>query len=238
MSQDQAEVITEISPNDRMYSTAPEHYAWWGGEAIWCIELALRAARKQEVDRILDLPCGHGRVLRRLRATWPAAEITACDIDEDAVSFCATTFGATPVVATSRPQDMTLDGPFDLIWCGSLFTHLDHPRWGDLLDRFASVLDRDGILVFTTHGAAIADELRVGEMRFTVPRRTDLVARYDHDGFGYYDYAGRDGYGISLSSAAWVAELLDGCDGLRHHLSVVGGWGKLQDLHTCTRRWP
>jgi SAM-dependent methyltransferase len=235
MIHEHPEVISEISPNDQMYRTAPEHYSWWGREAIWCIDLALRAARKQQVDRILDLPCGHGRVLRRLRATWPAAEITACDVDEDAVAFCATTFGATPIVATSRPQDMTLDGPFDLIWCGSLFSHLDHPRWIDLLDRFASVLDPDGILIFTTHGAAFADALRVGDLRFPVPRRDDLVARYDHDGFGYYDYPGREDYGISISSSAWVAELLNGSMGLRHGLFMAGGWGRLQDVHACTR---
>jgi SAM-dependent methyltransferase len=236
MIHEHPEVISEISPNDQMYRADPEYYSWWGGEAMRCIDLVLQATGKQHVARILDMPCGHGRVLRRLRAAWPGAEITACDINEDAVSFCATTFAATPVVASSRPQDTTLAGPFDLIWCGSLLTHLDQPRWAELLELLASALDRDGILVFTTHGAAFADVVRVGDRRFAVPRRDDLIARFDHDGFGYYDYAGREDYGISVASAAWVADLLSGSKGLRHHLFLAGGWGRIQDVYACARR--
>ena len=46
---------------------------------------------------MLDFACGHGRVMRTLKAAFPDALLTACDIDRDGVDFCARTFGAAPV---------------------------------------------------------------------------------------------------------------------------------------------
>ena len=43
----------------------------------------------EEVARLLDLPCGHGRVMRYLRAAFPRAEITGCDLLRDGVDHCA-----------------------------------------------------------------------------------------------------------------------------------------------------
>ena len=80
--------------------------------------------------RILDFPCGHGRVLRYLRAEFPQAEITACDLLRDGVDFCAANFGAIPVYSDPDPSRIGLPrDAFDLIWVGSLFTHFDAARW-------------------------------------------------------------------------------------------------------------
>ena len=87
------------------------------------------------MSEILDLPCGHGRVMRWLRATFPKASLTACDIDGDGVSFCAETFGARPALSSTDPEDLVL-GTFDLIWCGSLLTHLRPGDW----DRWLSIV--------------------------------------------------------------------------------------------------
>ena len=85
------------------------------------------------VARILDLPCGHGRVLRFLRREWPGAEIVACDIDPDGAEFCCESFGATSIYAAENPQETPLRGRFDVIWSGSLLTHLDKTRWPSFL---------------------------------------------------------------------------------------------------------
>jgi hypothetical protein len=68
-----------------------------------------------------------------LKAAFPGAELTACDIDRDAVEFCAETFGAVPVCAETRPEQIRFDREFDLIWSGSLFTHLEAERFGGFL---------------------------------------------------------------------------------------------------------
>ena len=48
----------------------------------------------QAPRRILDMPCGHGRVTRVLRARFPDAAITVCDIDRDGAGFASDRFGA------------------------------------------------------------------------------------------------------------------------------------------------
>ena len=57
---------------------------------------------KTEVRKILDLPCGYGRVLRMIHAAFPRATIHACNLNKDAVDFCAATFGAIPVYSSTK----------------------------------------------------------------------------------------------------------------------------------------
>src|SRR4051812_24162879 len=104
-------VIRTIAPNDWMTDKVkPENYFIAGRSALKAILVSLEAARVDpaSVTRILDLPCGHGRVLRHLRAGFPAAEIAACDIDRDGVDFCARTFGATPIYSRDDPAEIPL----------------------------------------------------------------------------------------------------------------------------------
>src|SRR4029453_9635557 len=81
-------LIEEISPNDGMFVGNRIHYFAVAQGALECIRVALLAAGKQDVRSILDLPCGHGRVLRKLKAEFPDAALTGCDIERDGVDFC------------------------------------------------------------------------------------------------------------------------------------------------------
>src|SRR5919109_3533527 len=78
-------VSHRISPRDLMARDHLDHYFRVGEGAINEIERLL----DNEPERILDLPCGHGRLMRWLRAAYPYAEIVGCDLDPDAVNFCA-----------------------------------------------------------------------------------------------------------------------------------------------------
>ena len=128
-------MIREISPRDQMHYAgrpfADEHYFHVGASSLRCIDVALRSAGIERIDirRVLDMPCGHGRVMRYIRAEFPHAEITACDLDRDGVDFCAKAFGAHRLYSQEDIKSIALPGPgFDLIWVGSLFTHLQPER--------------------------------------------------------------------------------------------------------------
>lgn len=154
---DDDDVIRTISSNDQMLDPVygESVYFYCGRSALECISVSLDAATKavDDVKRILDLPCGHGRVLRYLKAAFPHAEITAGDILRDGVDFNASTFGAIPVYSHDDPMKIPLKhGAFDLIWVGSLFTHLDPDIWPIWLSALCSFLSSRGTLVFTTHG--------------------------------------------------------------------------------------
>ena len=77
---------------------------------------------------MLDLPCGFGRVTRFLCARYPAASITVSDLDRDGVDYCAARFNAQAAYSVRDFRDLQLGGAYDLLWVGSLITHLPAPR--------------------------------------------------------------------------------------------------------------
>jgi trans-aconitate methyltransferase len=238
LAQEPAGVIEKISTRDAMYEGDPRAYAESGLSALRSIRLAMLAVGKRDVARIMDFPCGHGRSLRVLKAAFPAAELIAADIDPDAIEFCARVLGATPLQSgysppSEAPQDV------DLIWCGSLLTHLDSPRWNGFLGFFERSLGPGGLLVFTTHGHAMADQLRTVTVRDFARPVENLLADHERYGFAYSDYydAPKE-YGVSLSSPAWVCRELRRLPGLGLVLYTEAGWHSAQDLVACVKGGP
>ncbi|MGH2980152.1 MAG: class I SAM-dependent methyltransferase [Solirubrobacterales bacterium] len=216
----------EISPRDEMLDRAKTGYLAAGLSALGAIRRAVEMTGCAPT-RILDFACGHGRVVRFLQAAFPAADITVSDIDPDAVAFCRETFGVRGFVSSEEPGPA--DGCYDVIWCGSLLTHLDAERWPAWLAFFRDQLDPSGVLVFTTHGAHAAEEIRRAQ---GLPSAT--FASYDATGFGYSELSGRRGYGDSLSALEWVRKTVEDAS-LRVIHNDERGWSDFQDVIVCVR---
>ena len=227
----------EIAPGDWMYRTDGARYFEWGEWAVRCIHQAMFAACKPGAADILDLPCGHGRALRFLKNAFRGARLTACDLDADGVEFCARTFGATPVVSRPDIREVQFPGKYDLIWCGSLLTHIRAEQVAEFLAAFESLLVPGGIVVFTTHGRWIADRLRRGTLNVGLPEAEIpcLLEDYDATGFGYRDYPKSPGYGVSLSSPSWICAQLEKRPLLRQVMFQERGWFYHQDAIGCVR---
>jgi hypothetical protein len=84
-----SEVIEEISAKDAMFAGNFEHYFTVGFSAMRCINVAMHAAQLTEFGSILDMPSGYGRVLRILKAYFPKARLTACDLNGFHVNSCS-----------------------------------------------------------------------------------------------------------------------------------------------------
>jgi SAM-dependent methyltransferase len=229
-----AALIKDISPNDRMVTPRyPDTYFLWGDSAVRCIRLAMDAVGKETVHNVLDFPCGHGRVLRTIKATFPEATLTASDIDQDGVDFCATTFGAKGIYSNDDLEAVYLGEDFDLIWVGSLFTHLPAVRWRPFLSFLHNRLAQDGLLVFTVHGPWYAEQIRAGRSPLggvSESALADMLREYDTDGFGFTEYPGRGNYGLSLSSPTTVTKNLEEFDQMRLALYLERGWRGHQDI--------
>jgi len=238
------DLIRAISPNDEIFAgdrLVPDWYWFVGRSAMEVIGNCLLAAKKpaSEITSVLDLPCGHGRVLRYLKAAFPHAELTACDIVKDAVDFCASTFGATPVYSHQAPSRIPVkQDAFDLIWVGSLFTHLDARLWKGFLSRLASSLRPGGLLIFTTHGRHVYNRVKGIEdpYDYHLPywRTTALTYDYERMAFGYGDYLGQK-YGVSLSDPVWVCSEIAAQDELRLVYFAERSWHGVQDVYACMR---
>lgn len=227
------EYSTVVSKNDRMWYTGPEWYFDIGLSAIECIRRPL-AATTIAPRTILDLPCGHGRVARMLRAAYPAARLTVCDLDRDGVEFCAAEFDAEPKYSREDLGTLHLDERFDVIWCGSLFTHLDRSRWPELLGFFVEHLEPNGVAVFTTHGRQPIQWMLTGFCDYGMTREEQqtLIRGYAETGFGYV-WPHNQLMGLSLSSTAFVCEQIAQWPSLKLMCVAEAGWAGHHDVFSC-----
>lgn len=216
-----------ISPHDRMFAGDVEHYEWVGRSAVRWIRHSLKAAGKEPVKSILDFPCGYGRVMRRLAIAFPQAELTPCDIDREAVDFCVDAFDAIPAYSSTDPSELDL-GQHDLIWCGSLFSHLRD--WEPFLDLFRRSLTPDGLLVFTTLGRPAAELMREGDAHGLTDTEP-ILHDFDQHGIGFASFPNREDYGITLASPSYVTDKLEGWTLVSY---TEGAWANHQDVIAVT----
>jgi acetyltransferase-like isoleucine patch superfamily enzyme/SAM-dependent methyltransferase len=238
----QLDVIQTIGPGDEMFTGDKAHYFGVGKSALHGIENALLAAHKPKTDirRILDLPCGHGRVMRYFKAAFPGAQITACDLNRGAVDFCAQTFGAQPVYSQVNTSQIPLHGKFDLIWSGSLLTHLRAGQCAEFVRLFNSLVNPGGLIVFTLHGRWVERSLATNRYTYGLKSHdvAALLAEYYQSGFGYADYPGTPGYGISVSSPAYVLAQLISLPDLKLISYHEKGWDNHQDIVCLQKQSP
>ena len=222
-----------VSPTDTM---ANEWYMAIGASAAFVVYAACLSSWVQRVDAVLDLPCGHGRVLRHLVKLFPDARFDACDLDRDGVDFCASRFGATPLHSREDLTELEPGHRYDLIWVGSLFTHLSHARARAWLAHLAGFLSGTGIIVATFHGRFSAGKgLEYGYI--DEARWREVVHEYESTGYGYRDYRSNVGhsyiegaYGVSLSSPATVIADAMAIPGIRVFSYTERGWAGHQDV--------
>ncbi|MGH9441368.1 MAG: twitch domain-containing radical SAM protein [Thermoanaerobaculia bacterium] len=113
---------------------------------------------------VVDFACHYGRLTRALVAALPHTSVYACDIDRDAVRFCADELGALPVVTGWRPDEDRLPGGIDIVFCVSLLTHTPLEHWRRVLRAWAWMLRPGGVAAFTFLSERHVDPWLAGTM--------------------------------------------------------------------------
>jgi SAM-dependent methyltransferase len=236
-----ANVIGEVSPHDNMHARNRHWYDRAGQVAVRQVRLAMLTAGKDQLASILDFGCGHGRVMRTLKAAFPEAALTACDINRDGVDFCARTFGATPVYSSPDPAEISIDDRFDLIFCNSFFTHVDLDGWNRFLPYLESLLAQHGLFIFTTAGRRAVDKLRDQPERWMLrwmlreDIRAGFLEDYTRDGFAHRETSNSPGWGYTAAAPSWVCGRIQDTTDLR----LLGiAETKNIDTFTCMRALP
>ena len=215
-----------------------DHYFSVGADALRIIVAALIAAGRPAPGRILDFPSGSGRVTRHLRAMFPGAEIGACDLYQEHIDFCAAQFGAVPLLSREDPGALDV-GQWDVVFCGSLLTHLPLPLFTRVIDFIVRTLAPGGIAVVTLegrHAVHIQDHKwrLIAQDRFEVARKGFL-----RDGFGFVDYrhdfrkalfSSQESYGVTLVTPARIMAMLQARDDLRIMGFAERAWDDHQDV--------
>ena len=230
-------VSSRIYYRDGMYNEDGVHYFKVGLSAIRCIDAALERANLKEVRTILDLPCGGGRVLRFLVHRFPKAEITACELASGQVKFCARTFGAQPAFSSANLAEVSLVKKFDLVWCGSLATHLNERGIIALLRLFCRHLAPGALVIFTTHGDFVSRRIPRQEFDYGLSEEQNdrIGIDYPQTGYAFEDYPDEKGWGVSLTSPAWIRERVRELGGLCEVYFKERGWDNHQDVFGFVR---
>jgi SAM-dependent methyltransferase len=226
-----------VHPDDWMFQGAARGWADYnsvGESGIRAIHAALLSAPTEEVRRAMDYGCGHGRVARHLRAYAPDAELFFADIDTSGIWFCAQQFRGQPTLASDDLSKLALPSDLDLIWVGSVFTHIDYRRAELLFDALIGSLAVKGTLVATfrgPHAYRTKDALQDG--RDWQP----MLDEYEATGAAYQSYGDpRWGdWGLCLFSI----ERIVGLGRRQVDVRLIGyteaGWANCQDVAVWSR---
>jgi SAM-dependent methyltransferase len=224
-------ISEQISPHDDMYEGSMNAYMGVGRSAIEIICCAMVAAKRDHYDSILDLPCGGGRVTRHLTAFFEGSEIFVCDANKERQDFVARTFGAKPFAAP--PDFSTLPTrKFDLIFVGSLLTHLDSTLFVQAMEYFIGALAQDGLLIVTTHGRRNIfwqGGRAAGHLQ-------EALRDFDNAGFGFLKLKEevvegvRFPYGGTFIAPSWLLRKVETDSRIRVIEFREGAWADNQDV--------
>ena len=240
LSEEERALFTTVScrahRNDFLYAIAsPEEYLKAGLSAVRCIDQVLaHSDNHNQIRTILDFACGYGRVARFLRARFPAADVSVCDIDGAAVDFCTRAFSAKAIASNSRFTGLSMGKRFDLIWCGSLITHIDECATIRLLKLFYHHLAPGGFCIFTTHGNQAIERMPV--FGLGAVEQNQVLSQFRQSGYGYASYPGRIDMGISLVSREKMIAITHAAGPWAETAFIDHGWDNLQDVYGFVSR--
>jgi SAM-dependent methyltransferase len=223
----------EIHPQDRMWSTSPDCYWSVGKSALQCVLEGLAVTgRARDPGAILDLGCGYGRVGRHLRAAFPQARFYWCDVA--GAEFCAERFGGEAIRSAADPAAVPL--PFvDVIWVGSLFTHMTEESTRRWLSILAQRLNPEGVLIATFHGrTTLASYRSTGIINAGTADLIEEECRLR--GWGYQPYRAHENWGFSITSITRLAEIGASVPGMRIGGIREAGWANNHDVLTLIKR--
>jgi SAM-dependent methyltransferase len=207
-----------VSPGDRMMQPGPlslQHYLYSGRSTLLTVlnVLSIRSIYPRgdgRIEDIFDFGCGHGRVARWFRVAFPNSQVHVTDIDKSAMEFCIDKFGCREI-AGDIPA-----GRFDLVWLGSVFTHLSAQVVEALLQKLLASLRPNGVLVFTSQGRFSIERMKDFDwdkdnrhwMHYNLDRAgfESVVTQYRETGYGYVDFAGQTNQGVCIAEPTWYSE--------------------------------
>ncbi|HEX3464166.1 MAG TPA: twitch domain-containing radical SAM protein [Candidatus Elarobacter sp.] len=219
-----AAVNRTISPNDTIYPgfEAAAHDAYFTSTAqqLAQIDALLRENGHPgfaDCTAVADVASHYGRFSRAFRAALPSAAVYACDIDADAVRFCAEELGALPVVIGWTPETDPLPAGVDALICFSLLTHTPLPHWRSSLRAWAKMLRPGGVAAFTYLSDRRIALWRAGEMShygaFTDEAFDEVERSVRESGFGFTpltsEYGDKPLYGITFVTPELVAREIE-----------------------------
>ena len=220
----------DLHESDAMYGGNDRHYLSCGASALNVVLSVLHMADRPDPASILDFGSGAGRVTRWLRSAFPLAALDTCDLREQDLQFCRDTFRTRSWVSGTAIESLQAPDRFDLIWVGSVATHLS-PEHTESLILMLSWLKPSGLVIMSFHGSYALRRQNRGEFRYIGDAAWNRIkVGYETNGYGYADYEGQTGYGISLTKPSWAASLVEHLSDAKMRLFSEQAWDGHHDV--------
>lgn len=231
-------INTTIHENDKMLSARAEEnikrYFGIGREAVDLTAEIMTVSRKSCFDSILEFPSGHGRITRHLTAFFPDAEIAVSDLFPEMLTFCKKQFGVMPLLSQEDFVSLDFGRKFDLIWCGSLLTHLPEQAVLDCFDCIIRHLAEPGgigIITFVGEITKLPNSIEFyGEEKQWLEQKDS----YLETGFAYFPYTENSkdwgGVGNTITRPDFVMKLCANHQNIKVIHFSERKWGQHQDV--------
>jgi SAM-dependent methyltransferase len=223
-------VEPRIAAHDHMNSNMA-HYFSVGASAVSIVNTCRLLGGVETPSSLLDFACGAGRITRWLKAAYPSARITGADLRDSDLQFQRDVMGVDTWKSSASFAQLEPRTKFDIIWVGSLLSHLSEESAAAAMNAFLSWLNPSGILIVSFHGRRV----RLGtSMRGAVYTSLDSFKRveteYLEKGFGYEDYHNQVGLGFALTKPQWFFDLIG--DRVQYKMLGLfeGAWDNHHDI--------
>jgi ubiquinone/menaquinone biosynthesis C-methylase UbiE len=229
MNQIYQDVSSKIACHDHMNAGKNfSHYFSVGASALSIIRVGLEISGHAPPASILDFACGAGRVTRWLGAAYPQAQIVASDMRDADLVFQAEVLGTQTRKSEADFSRITMPRMFDLIWVGSLLSHLS-ARDAELAMRaFMDWLNPGGLLCVSFHGRRVhLGKTMRGAKYISEQKFSKVEQQYLDIGYGYEDYDNQQGLGFSLTKPNWFFDFVSAAPNWR----IVGIFEAVWDGH-------
>ena len=216
-----------------MFEGNPDHYFSCGESALRILLEAVSRAGMPIPAQILDFGAGAGRVTRWLKSAFPASSIACCDVRAEHMQFLRTQFGVDAWTVGTDIDALKIPGTYDLIWVGSVITHLSEAETRRLIDKLLSACNVGGLLVLSFHGPFAIERQRqqTTNSKYIHDDGWEEIERgYGATGYGYADYQRQKGYGISVCTPAWMTNVVNALPGSRLVLMASRAWDGHHDV--------
>jgi SAM-dependent methyltransferase len=226
-------LVTKVAVGDGMNSGDGEYYLKCGRSALDCINISLKYAIKnpEKLESVLDFGCGFGRITRWLLAAFPSARLVGMDVDAKAVEATRALYNI-PVHQIDRDWKNTPENErFDLIWVGSLFTHIGEDQSKRLLYLLLKLLKPGGVLATTIHGNYVLGRLTSREKTYNLDEAgvTQMLSQFEKTQYGFASYDKHTRYGVSVTTTQKFMDIGVSVK-LKPLVFIDRGWVRHQDF--------